>query len=115
MAGSSSATLRKVPGRIIRSVIRPNQRSTWLSQELLAGVEWKWKRRRAFGLGQRLTAALLWVLELSTMRWISDSGRTSRSSCCRNFTNSRPRWRAWHVPMTLPVRMLKAANEVIVP
>jgi hypothetical protein len=33
-----------------------------LSQELLVGVKWKWKRRRLFGLSQFWTAALLWVL-----------------------------------------------------
>ncbi|MGI9068745.1 MAG: hypothetical protein ACR2HX_20375 [Pyrinomonadaceae bacterium] len=38
-----------MPRRIILSVISPNQRSTWLSQELLVGVKGKWKRRRFLG------------------------------------------------------------------
>jgi hypothetical protein len=29
--------------------------------------------------------------------------------------NSRLRWRSWHVPITVPLRILNAANRVVVP
>ena len=42
MRWTSSRTVRKEPRRIARCVMRPNQRSTWLSHDAYVGVKCTW-------------------------------------------------------------------------
>jgi DNA invertase Pin-like site-specific DNA recombinase len=56
---SKRATLSKLPRRMARAVIRPNQRSTRLRHEALVGVKCRWKR--GWAASHCLTAGYLWV------------------------------------------------------
>ena len=55
------------------------------------------------------------MLELSRIKCTSSRGGTRASMVVRNLRNSRARWRWWNALITLPLTVLNAANNVVVP
>lgn len=69
MARSNSATLRNAPRRMLRSVIRAKNRSTWFSQDELVGVKcatnsgWRTNHSRSRKVAERFApSAIYWFV-----------------------------------------------------
>jgi hypothetical protein len=99
-------TDRCAPRLSLLAVGSANQRSTRFSHDALVGV--KCTTKRGWAAGQRWTAGVLCVEELSSTRWMSSAAGTALSIVVTNFLNSIARW-AYVRPITWPEAISSAA------